>query len=106
MSKVPLYPLSEFRETQPPCLAHRPGTAYRGTSLIRNSPPLGPYSRTMSRVLWRSWGGGGSYERRSALRSCSQTRKREGLNLRGQKMPSPRPWEMITYFHSTVRNPS
>ena len=24
---------------------------YRGTSLIRNQPPLGPYSRTMSRAL-------------------------------------------------------
>ena len=28
--------------------------AYRGTSLIRNSAPLGPYSRTMPRALWRS----------------------------------------------------
>jgi len=28
------------------------------------------------------------------------------LLLRGQKMPSPRPWKMIRYFHSTVRNPS
>ena len=27
---------------------------YRGTSLIRNSPPLGPHSRTMPRLLWRS----------------------------------------------------
>ena len=26
---------------------------YRGTSLIRNSPLLGPYSRTMPRALWR-----------------------------------------------------
>ena len=24
----------------------------RGTSLIRNSAPLGPYSRTMPRALW------------------------------------------------------
>ena len=24
----------------------------------------------------------------------------------GQQMPSPRPWKMIRYFHSTVRNPS
>ena len=31
---------------------------YRGTSLISNSPPLGPYSRTMPRALWWSWGGG------------------------------------------------
>jgi len=27
---------------------------YRGTSLIRNSAPLGPYSRTMPRALWWS----------------------------------------------------
>ena len=27
---------------------------YRGTSLIRNRLPLGPYSRPMPRVLWRS----------------------------------------------------
>ena len=31
---------------------------YRGTSLIRNAPLIGPYSRTISRVLWWSWGGG------------------------------------------------
>jgi len=30
---------------------------YRGTSLIRNSAPQGPYSRNMHRVLWWSWGG-------------------------------------------------
>ena len=33
-------------------------TWYRGTSLIRNTPLLGPYSRTMPRALWRSKGGG------------------------------------------------
>ena len=27
---------------------------YRGTSLVRNSLPLGPYSRTMPRALWCS----------------------------------------------------
>ena len=31
--------------------------AYRGTSLITNSAPLGPYSRNMPRALWWSWGG-------------------------------------------------
>ena len=31
---------------------------YRGTSLIRNNPLVGPYSRTMPRALWKSWGGG------------------------------------------------
>jgi hypothetical protein len=30
---------------------------YRGTSLLRNSAPLAPYSRTMARALWWSWGG-------------------------------------------------
>ena len=30
----------------------------------------------------------------------------EAHNLRGQQMPSPRPWKMIRYSHSTVRNPS
>ena len=32
--------------------------AYRGTSLIRNSPLLGPYSRTVFRALWWPQGGG------------------------------------------------
>ena len=27
---------------------------YRGTSLIRNRAPLGPYSRTMPRALWKT----------------------------------------------------
>jgi len=31
---------------------------YRGTSLIRNRAPLGPYSRTMPMALWKPWGGG------------------------------------------------
>ena len=34
-----------------------PGVAfgvYRGTSLIRNRRPLGPYSRTMPRAIWWS----------------------------------------------------
>ena len=34
------------------------GGSYRGTSLIRNSFLLGPYSRPMPRVLWWSYGGG------------------------------------------------
>ena len=32
---------------------------YRGTSLIRNSPPVGHYSRTTSRALAWPYGGGG-----------------------------------------------
>jgi len=31
-----------------------PDTGYRGTSLIRNTPPLGPYSKTLPRVIWWS----------------------------------------------------
>ena len=39
-------------------------TAYRGTSLIRNTPLPGPYIRAIPRVLWWSGGGGAvSYER-------------------------------------------
>jgi len=30
----------------------------RDTSLTRNTPLLGPYSRTIPRVLWWSWEGG------------------------------------------------
>ena len=30
------------------------GAAYRGTSLIRNNPSLGPYSGLMPRALWWS----------------------------------------------------
>ena len=33
--------------------------AYTGTSLTRNRVPLGPYSRTVTRALWWSLGGGG-----------------------------------------------
>ena len=33
------------------------GLRYRGTSFIRNTPLLGPYSRTMPRVLWWFKGG-------------------------------------------------
>ena len=32
--------------------------SYRGTLLIRNTPLLGPCSRTIPRALWWSWGGG------------------------------------------------
>jgi hypothetical protein len=32
---------------------------YRGTSLIRKRPPLGPCSRHMPRALWWFQGGGG-----------------------------------------------
>ena len=32
--------------------------AYRGTLVIRNNPPVGPYSRIMLRALRWSYGGG------------------------------------------------
>ena len=35
-----------------------PNPRYRGPSIIRNSPLVGPYSRTIPRVLWWFWGGG------------------------------------------------
>ena len=60
MSEVPLYlmisrPSSEIR------VAFALGT-YRGTSLIRNTPLLGPCSRTIPRVLRWSYGGDVSHE--------------------------------------------
>ena len=52
-------------QTRPP----RSAVLYRGTSLIRSSVPLGPYSRPMPRALWCSYGGGaGSYEREEGVR--------------------------------------
>jgi len=46
----------------PACSAHPLGgeLRYRGTPLIRNTPLLGPYRRTIPRVLWWSWGGRGA----------------------------------------------
>ena len=40
------------------CAAATFQEGYRGTSHIRNNPPLGPYSRLMPRALWWSYGGG------------------------------------------------
>ena len=36
---------------------HGLGSFHRGTSLTRNTSLLGPYCRTIHRVLWWSWGG-------------------------------------------------
>ena len=44
--------LSCFEQAQPG------GAARTRERLIRNSAPLGPYSRTMPRALWSPWGGG------------------------------------------------
>ena len=35
-----------------PLVRRGPTLLYRGTSLIRNCAPLGPYSRTVPRALW------------------------------------------------------
>ena len=53
MSEVPLY-----RCWASAALPARQRKPYRGTSPIRNSAPLGPYSRTIPRTLWKPWGGG------------------------------------------------
>ena len=48
-----------------------------GTSLIRNTPLLGPYRRTIHRVLWWSWGGGAvSYERGTPVGSLELAYRR------------------------------
>jgi hypothetical protein len=44
---------------------------HRGTSLIRNRPPLGPYSRSISGALLWSKGGVGSYERGTPIGGLS-----------------------------------
>ena len=63
MGEVPLYILEvamgvvfdPWQVVGPPRFA----LWYRGTSLIRNRPPLGPYSRPMPRAQKWSYGGGG-----------------------------------------------
>ena len=59
MSKVPLYKGLASRILQVAMGAKlTPQRAYMGTSLIKNSAPLGPYSRPIPRDLCRSQGGG------------------------------------------------
>ena len=49
-----------------------PQALYRGTSLIRNSDPLGPYRMTMPRALRWPWGRVGlSYDRGTPVASHS-----------------------------------
>ena len=43
--------IQNLKDLKDPALAR---SLYRGTSLIRNSAPLGPYSRTMAGALWWS----------------------------------------------------
>ena len=59
MSEVPLYrtPVKSIpRKGTAPDASYAPldsgGDGYRGVSLIRNTPLLGPYSKTVPRVLW------------------------------------------------------
>ena len=40
---------------------HTMDILYMGSSLIRNTPQLGPHIRTIPRVLWWSEGGGGAF---------------------------------------------
>jgi len=66
MSEVPLYTLRPVLPSVKALPQPRRGymhaavmvsikvSLYRGTSLIRNSAPLGPYSRAMPRALWWS----------------------------------------------------
>ena len=51
MSEVPLQAPHLKTPLQRPTSAR-----YKGTSLIRKHPPLGPYSKDMPRPLWRSKG--------------------------------------------------
>ena len=60
---LPLSSEYDMRQSRPDqCEGHlvhlgrgcQPRCAYRGTSLTRDTPLLGPYSRTMPRVLWWS----------------------------------------------------
>ena len=52
MSEVPLY-RPQFAEPGIVSASKMRGL-YRGTSLVRNNPSLGPYSRIVSRALWWS----------------------------------------------------
>ena len=54
----------------------------QGTSLIRESAPLGPYSRTMPRALWWSEGGG------LILTSEVSLYRGASLTLGGETLPS------------------
>ena len=57
MSEVPLYTRSDGRHAIA-ADQHTDSVGYRGTSLIRSSAPLGPYSGTIPRVRWGSLGRG------------------------------------------------
>ena len=50
-SRARMVPSAKLRAYADPT---KTATTYRGTSLMRNSAPLGPYSRKMPRALWWS----------------------------------------------------
>ena len=70
MSEVPLHhPLFSNPAAMHP---YRVSCGCRGTSLIRNSAPLGPFSRTMPRAVTIVLGGGGAPHERVILLSGLQ----------------------------------
>ena len=54
---------------------------YRGTSLIRSPPPVGPYSSTMPRAFLCFGGGRGSQQRGTSVNSTAS--EQEKNNLKG-----------------------
>ena len=60
------------------------GGAYRGASLIRKRTPLGPYSKTLPRVIGGSWGWAFSYERGTPVCNLRRSVREEAgaLDLR------------------------
>ena len=54
----PVFPPNSSWSNAVAVIPERARTPYMGTSLIRNSPPLGPYSSPMPRALWWSQGVG------------------------------------------------
>ena len=66
LKRATSFQLSCVSELPPPavwrglvgCSFIRPGAPYRGTLPIRDSAPLGPYSRNIPRAIWWSQGGG------------------------------------------------
>jgi len=52
------YECLHMNSPQSPLSGNTHPAGYRGTSLIRNIAPLGPFSRNMPRAIWWSQGGG------------------------------------------------
>jgi len=65
---------------------------YRGTSLIRNTLFLGPYNRTIPRILWCSQGGGGflwsRYSCIAAERTGNNEKSYADFDPKGQSLAS------------------